>query len=285
VAVRPRTCAVNLICNFEAALYLLTWARRKWNKDGEALPEKDTSAGKKNTTNTNARKLASRNALDGVPYSAVSGRKHKSHDQRSLGGHVPHSICQYAPKHVKKPDYSRIWIDQSTGQRLNLSLQALNRRLSITNAPTISPFPTLAHSPASDHAFFAGTSRTPGVSKLPYFIKPLPSRIGPEEVAYLEQKGALTVPPVPLRNELLRAYIEWVHPYMPLLDLYDFIRIVDTGSGVLGRISLILFQAVMFAGSAFVDMEHLHSAGYTSRKEARKHFFQKTRVCSDITRD
>lgn len=87
------------------------------------------------------------------------------------------------------------------------------------------------------------------------------------------------MPSAGLRNELLRAYIEFVHPYMPLLELYDFIMIVESGSGVLGRISLILFQAVMFAGSAFVDMQHLHNAGYLSRKEARKDFFQKTRVC------
>jgi hypothetical protein len=65
---------------------------------------------------------------------------------------------------------------------------------------------------------------------------------------------------------------------MPLLDLYEFLMIVESGNGTLGRISLILYQAVMFAGSAFCDMEHLHNAGYSSRKQARKDFFQKTRV-------
>lgn len=180
---------------------------------------------------------------------------------------------------MKTTSCSQIGVDQTTGQRLNLSLQALNRRLSITNAPTTSPFPILAHSPISEsHPFLPGSSRLAAVANLPYFIKPLPARIGPDEIAYLEKKGALTVPSIGLRNELLRAYIEFVHPYMPLLDLYDFIMIVESGSGVLGRISLILFQAVMFAGSAFVDMQHLHNAGYLSRKEARKDFFQKTRV-------
>jgi Fungal specific transcription factor domain len=116
------------------------------------------------------------------------------------------------------------------------------------------------------------------MANLPYFIKPLPPRIGSDEAAYLEKKGVLTVPTIPLRNELLKAYIEFVHPYMPLLDLYEFVMIIESGSGVLGRISLILYQAVMFAGSAFVDMHHLHNAGYLTRKEARKDFFQKTRV-------
>lgn len=132
-----------------------------------------------------------------------------------------------------------------------------------------------------------GDARTPYFSNmaprfsaadLPLFIKPLPSKIGPDEVAYLEKKGALTLPKSTLRSEMLRAYVEFVHPYMPLLDLYDFLTVIDQPDGSLGKISLILFQAVMFAGSAFVDMQYLRAAGYTTRKEARKDFFQKTRV-------
>jgi len=113
---------------------------------------------------------------------------------------------------------------------------------------------------------------------LPLFIKPLPAKIGPDEVAYLEKKGALTIPQGTLRNEMLRAYIEFVHPYMPLLELHDFLAIIDKPDGSLGKVSLILYQAVMFAGSAFIDMHHLRAAGYATRKEARKDFFQKTRV-------
>jgi hypothetical protein len=137
------------------------------------------------------------------------------------------------------------------------------------------------HSPMSIdsvHGMFG--PRTTAADNLPFYIKPLPSRIGIDEIDYLDKKGALSVPRPGLRNELLRAYIEFVHPYMPLVDLYDFVMIVESGNSNLGQISLILYQAVMFAGSAFVDMSHLHNAGYVSRKEARKDFFQKTRVSS-----
>jgi hypothetical protein len=180
---------------------------------------------------------------------------------------------------VLKED-SRKFVDQSTGHRLNLSLHSLNGRVAVSNPAATSPFPMLHHSPISTDSVsgFFPPSRLAAIANIPYFIKPLPPRIGPDEVAYLEKKGALTVPSIGLRNEMLKAYIEFVHPYMPLLDLYDFIMIIESGNGSLGRISLILFQAVMFAGSAFVDMQHLHNAGYTSRKEARKDFFQKTRV-------
>lgn len=202
-----------------------------------------------------------------------------SHDlDNALDEHVPHSICTFALRILRETlaDKNRI-SDQTTGQRLNLSLQAINRRLSFNNPPLASPFSLLQHSPISESAPFFQPRQTI-VSNLPYFIKPLPPRIGQDDVQYLEKKGALTVPAVPLRNELLAAYIEFVHPYMPLIDLNDFIMIIESGSGVLGRISLIVYQAVMFAGSAFVDLKHLHNAGYLTRKEARKDFFQKTRV-------
>lgn len=113
---------------------------------------------------------------------------------------------------------------------------------------------------------------------LPGFLKPLPYRIGPDEIAYLDKKGALTLPHDGLRNELIRAFIEFVHPYMPCLDLHSFLEVVDHPDGSAGTLSLILYQAVMFAGSAFIGMEHLENAGYMTRKEARKDFFQRTRV-------
>ncbi|KAF1816799.1 hypothetical protein P152DRAFT_453426 [Eremomyces bilateralis CBS 781.70] len=162
-------------------------------------------------------------------------------------------------------------------------MQAMNRRMSMNTQTT--PFPIMGQSPmANDNTpFFSGMANPHmAAPNIPYFIKPLPPRIGPDEVAYLEKKGALTVPTGTLRNELLKAYIDYVHPYMPLLDLYDFVMIVESGNGTLGRISLILFQAVMFAGCGFVDMNHLHAAGYLTRKEARRDFFQKTRLLYDF---
>jgi len=152
----------------------------------------------------------------------------------------------------------------------------------MNNGPLSGQYPLAANSPhsaATQSVFFPQlTPEHVSLPNVPYFVKPLPPRIGPDDVAYLEKKGALAVPTPGLRNELLKAYVEFVHPYMPLLDLNDFLMIVESGNGTLGRISLILFQAVMFAGSAFVDMEHLHNAGYVNRKEARKDFFMKTRV-------
>ncbi|KAF2093065.1 hypothetical protein NA57DRAFT_49024 [Rhizodiscina lignyota] len=245
-------------CRLDEVECIVSESRRKkkWTKDDEGPVDAN------NVSSAN-RKLASRgNALDSLQMRASASRR--SHDFTDIrrDEHVPHSIYQ------------------THGRRLTMSgFQPLNRRLSMTTGSP-SAFPFLGGSPLAEarQQFFSHIAPP----SLPYFIKPLPPRIGPDEVAYLEKKGALAVPAVGLRNELLRAYIEFVHPFMPLLDLYDFVMIVESGNGTLGRISLILFQAVMFAGSAFCDMEHLRNAGYMSRKEARKDFFQKTRLLYDF---
>jgi hypothetical protein len=114
--------------------------------------------------------------------------------------------------------------------------------------------------------------------KLPEYLKPLPQRMTSVDIDYLFAKGALSLPDVAVRNALLRSYLEYVHPYMPLVEVHELLRIINDGTGASGRISLLLFQAIMFAGTAFVDIEYLRSAGYPNRKTARKAFFQKARV-------
>jgi hypothetical protein len=113
---------------------------------------------------------------------------------------------------------------------------------------------------------------------LPDYLKPLPPQMTAIDIEYLIAKGALSLPDISTRNALLQSYLEYVHPYMPLIELHEFLQIIDDGAGKYGRISLLLFQAVMFAGTAFVDMSYLRTAGYPNRKAARKAFFQKAKV-------
>lgn len=126
--------------------------------------------------------------------------------------------------------------------------------------------------------FISSLEEQDSTAQLPAFLRPLPTKIAAEDVKYLQIKGALSVPTLPLQNALLQAYVEYVHPYMPLMDLNNFLGIINTRDGQNGQTSLFLYQAVMFAASAFVDMKYLREGGYTTRKAARKSFFQKTRV-------
>ncbi|KAL5458709.1 hypothetical protein PMIN06_003173 [Paraphaeosphaeria minitans] len=230
----------------------------KWSKDDEHHTEPiNVSAA------AASRKIASRDALDSVQTLTSAGSRRPLDAETWHDEHVPHSIYQ------------------SHGNRLGLA--DLHRRMSVTsqtNGMPVLPFSSFGRD--SQRAVFGYTAPKLGVADLPMFIKPLPSKIGPDEVAYLEKKGALAIPTGTLRSEMLRAYIEFVHPYMPLLELRDFLMTIDQADGSLGKVSLILFQAVMFAGSAFIDMHYLRAAGYATRKEARKDFFQKTRILYDF---
>lgn len=69
---------------------------------------------------------------------------------------------------------------------------------------------------------------------------------------------------------------------MPSIDLHDFLHIIDNRDGSAGRISLLLYQAVMFAATAFIDSRDLIEAGYSSRKEMRKYYFGRVRMLYDF---
>ncbi|KAI5921360.1 transcription factor CTF1 [Camillea tinctor] len=120
------------------------------------------------------------------------------------------------------------------------------------------------------------------LSQLPAFIRPLPARIAREDVDYLHAKTALSLPNLALQNALLRAYVEYVHPYMPLIDLHAFLSAVNARDGLCGQISLFLYQSIMFAATAYVDVKYLKEAGYPNRKAARKAFFYKARILYDL---
>ncbi|KAF9775528.1 hypothetical protein IL306_006353 [Fusarium sp. DS 682] len=146
---------------------------------------------------------------------------------------------------------------------------------------SIGSFNGLAANKVSDEAAAAKEAIKHGApslgGQLPAGFKPLPTKVAAEDVRYLRSKGALSVPSVPLQSALLQAYVEYVHPYMPL-ELFPFLNALSAGDGRAGKASLLMYQAVMFAATAFVDIAALLEAGYEDRKAARKSFFQKTRA-------
>ena len=137
--------------------------------------------------------------------------------------------------------------------------------------------------PLSKTQHFLNTLEQPDpLSHLPGFIKPLPTKTLPEDVKFLHAKGVLTLPSIPLQNACLRCYSEFVHPYMPLMELHDFLSVVNDREGAHGQVSLLLYHAVMFSSCAFVDMKHLRDAGFSTRKAARRAFFGKARHLYDL---
>lgn len=98
---------------------------------------------------------------------------------------------------------------------------------------------------------FINTSQPPlSTFELPKYIKSLPNKRPIEDLEYLHRKGAFSFPEEPLRTELLRAHFNFVHPYMPLIDKREFLQAIGSQDGKRGKVGLLLYQAIMFAGSA-----------------------------------
>jgi hypothetical protein len=212
-----------------------------------------------------------------------SGSSQISHDGDDFNhsSHVPHPICELAQ--IDTRFHQLISKDQNVSNQLSKG-ESLRRQSFISAYdpdPTYSLLTSASLSGDRTRTRLDSPPMPPAPMlkhKLPDYLKPLPQRMTSVDIDYLFAKGALSLPEISTRNALLRSYLEYVHPYMPLIEVHELLQIIDEGNGQSGRISLLLFQAIMFAGTAFVDMDYLRAVGYTSRKSARKAFFQKARV-------
>lgn len=118
---------------------------------------------------------------------------------------------------------------------------------------------------------------------VPPFVKsPAQGKITREGLRYLESMGALELPNRTFEKQLLLAYIEHVHPDFPMLELRDFLRRVSDRNGGNGQVSLLLYQSVMFAASAFVKLDHVSAAGFASRRALRRAILSAAKLLHDF---
>ncbi|KAK1915502.1 hypothetical protein P3342_003312 [Pyrenophora teres f. teres] len=141
-------------CRLDEVECIVSESRRKkkWSKDDDQASENASSTA--TTTTTTTRKIASRDALDGVQslQSASSRASHEAESRREREEHVPHSIYQ------------------SHGHRINSvpNISDTHRRLSITSQ--INGLPTLPFSPFSNERgapFFGSLPKKPALASFP----------------------------------------------------------------------------------------------------------------------
>jgi hypothetical protein len=114
---------------------------------------------------------------------------------------------------------------------------------------------------------------------LPEYITGLPEHIDGDILQLLQCKGALTVPSRAMIDELLRVFVCYVYPFLPLLDL-EILDPINGGDG--NSISLLLFQAIMFAGSTFADLSLLQQAGFSGHTHAREALFSRVKLLFEM---
>lgn len=121
------------------------------------------------------------------------------------------------------------------------------------------------------------SSRPAHFDELPAYVKAVHTGFESENIGFLASRGALAIPEARVRDELIAAFVIYVHPYMPVLDLQEFFDAIHQTEDS-NPVSLILLQAILFAGCAFVDMPLLEMMGFRTRRDARKAFYLKVKV-------
>ncbi|KIW89886.1 uncharacterized protein Z519_09315 [Cladophialophora bantiana CBS 173.52] len=128
---------------------------------------------------------------------------------------------------------------------------------------------------------YAPSTVRSSVQDLPDYIKPMPSHLDADDIAYLEKKDAFTLPHPALRDDCLRCYYQFMHPLYPTVEFDKIWSTVHAPHGSTDNISLLLLQAVIFAGGMWTDVRLVRKAGFLSRKAFRQSLDRRIRVLYD----
>ncbi|KAH8805029.1 fungal-specific transcription factor domain-containing protein [Xylogone sp. PMI_703] len=145
------------------------------------------------------------------------------------------------------------------------------------NIPSTKGFENLPIKPQLRHDYRSIT---------PDYLKPLSSELAPEDIEFLVTKGALWIPPSKLRDAILCSYIKFVHPFLPILELPKLLCIFQGQKATENtKMSILLFQAIMFAASVYVDVNLLIDNGFNTRRAARKEMYQRVKFLAEFKVD
>lgn len=115
---------------------------------------------------------------------------------------------------------------------------------------------------------------------LPFIATPELGHLSALDVRFMQLNGCFDLPPMPILNELVRMYFLHTHPIAPLLDEGDFWDAFSCSSGE--KISLLLFQAMVFAACAFIPEAVAEAAGFPYPRAAAEAFYKKTKILYDF---
>ncbi|PKY00035.1 hypothetical protein P168DRAFT_337206 [Aspergillus campestris IBT 28561] len=105
-----------------------------------------------------------------------------------------------------------------------------------------------------------------------------------EDLAFLASKACLSVPDKTVIDDFVRQYFLHIHPSMPVLDEAAFWDMyLHPGEDVDGRVSLFVFQALLFVSCAHVPLETLQQCGFKDKRDARNSFYRRTKYLFDLS--
>ncbi|KAL2704616.1 hypothetical protein AAEP93_005687 [Penicillium crustosum] len=104
------------------------------------------------------------------------------------------------------------------------------------------------------------------------------------DLNFLELQGCLRVPTRDLLYELVQQYFLHVHPILPLMNEGDFwdLYFHSTDGPPTKPISLLVFQAMLFAACNFLSASTVHSLGFPSIRVMRASYYRHAKLLYDL---
>ncbi|KAJ4138597.1 hypothetical protein NW768_002447 [Fusarium equiseti] len=106
-----------------------------------------------------------------------------------------------------------------------------------------------------------------------------------QDVDFLEHNRCFHLPSRTVQEDFIYQYFLYLHPYYPLInerDFWDMYMSRNTDARETPTMSLLVFQAMLFAASSFVSPAVLKNAGYTNVKVARNIFYRRAKLLFDL---
>ncbi|KPM40118.1 hypothetical protein AK830_g6418 [Neonectria ditissima] len=114
------------------------------------------------------------------------------------------------------------------------------------------------------------------------------SQIFPQDYNFLETEACFHVPTKAVLDELVHQYFSNLHPHLPLLseaDFWESYRADDPSAGSKPQLSLLVFQAMLFAASNFVSLEKALLLKYYIVRDLRADLYRKTKGVYQLLHD
>ncbi|PLN86931.1 hypothetical protein BDW42DRAFT_189845 [Aspergillus taichungensis] len=105
-----------------------------------------------------------------------------------------------------------------------------------------------------------------------------------EDLAFLASKACLSVPDKTVINDFVRQYFLHIHPSMPVLDEAAFWDMyLHLEEDVDERVSLFVFQALLFVSCPHIPLETLQKCGFKDKRDARNSFYRRAKYLFDLS--
>ncbi|KAJ5934090.1 hypothetical protein N7466_003637 [Penicillium verhagenii] len=101
-----------------------------------------------------------------------------------------------------------------------------------------------------------------------------------EDINFLWIKGSLSIPDFVLTRDFVHQYFKKMHPMLPVLNEAQFWSAL--GGNPVEKISIFVFQALMFAISPFMSLDTLHKCGFADKRDARKQLYNRAKLLFDL---